>query len=442
VTELSAPSSRTRLGRIDARWLLGLSVAAGWTVLWLDPHQPNALAAIPILLGGLIVLELARRTDLQLRPVLIAIAAVIGMGVMRSPRLSGDLWSYALYGRMVAEYHVSPYTHVPAEFARDPFFFRVAPIWRHTPSVYGPVFVLLASIGALLAGNSAFMNRMFFQLLAVAALIPILWLIWRHTRNPAALAAIGLQPVVTISIVNGAHIDLLVGLAILGATLLVMDSRPGVAGTVVGLGALVKLTGGLAVIGLVPWIWRREGWRAAARFTGGCAVTSNARAISRLSIGNLGRLVTGLDVTGHGWVHEPEPLLRAVISSTALFVTFAVALAIAWRWSRDDSAVESAAGATAAYGFASAYVLPWYAGWWLPVSALTPARRVALFLSGIATLRLALYQLPNGDYASSSWFGAGALLNYAVPAVLLIAFTSCVLWPDRRPVETAPTPSA
>jgi hypothetical protein len=62
----------------------------------------------------------ARRPTLTLRAVVVAVAVVIGVAVTTVPRQSGDLWSYAMYGRIVAVHHASPYRHVPDEYPSDP----------------------------------------------------------------------------------------------------------------------------------------------------------------------------------------------------------------------------------------------------------------------------------------------------------------------------------
>ena len=46
-------------------------------------------------------------------------------------------------------------------------------------------------------------------------------LVWRRTRHPAAVAIIGLNPLVVVSVVNGAHNDAWVGLLVLVGVLLV-----------------------------------------------------------------------------------------------------------------------------------------------------------------------------------------------------------------------------
>ena len=55
----------------------------------------------------------ARQPALKLRAVVFAIAFVLGVAVTMAPQRSGDVWSYAMYGRIVAVHHASPYRHVP-----------------------------------------------------------------------------------------------------------------------------------------------------------------------------------------------------------------------------------------------------------------------------------------------------------------------------------------
>src|SRR5205807_6182249 len=97
--------------------------------------------------------------------------------VALAPTGSRDVWSYAAYGREVAIYHESPYVHRPAEHPADPIVERVSPGWRHTRSVYGPVFVGLASAIALATSNPLIL-RLTFQFLAAAALLASLFMIW------------------------------------------------------------------------------------------------------------------------------------------------------------------------------------------------------------------------------------------------------------------------
>jgi hypothetical protein len=199
--------------------------------------------------GGVLILLEHRSSCLRLAPVVGTIGVVMFVSVLVPPRTSNDLWSYAMYGRMVTVYDQSPYDHTPAQFRRDPLERRVSPRWRHRASVYGPLFVGVSALGSWVAGPSALVSRLYYQLLAALALATTLVVVWRSTRNMAALLFLGLNPVLVVITVNGGHNDALVGLAILGAALLAAKRRPAAAGAMIGVAALIKLTGGLALVG-------------------------------------------------------------------------------------------------------------------------------------------------------------------------------------------------
>ena len=172
------------------------------------------------LVAGLLVVTEHRSPRLGIAPVAVAIAITVGAAVAAPPRTSNDVWSYTMYGRMVTEHGTSPYNHSPADFRRDPFFERVSPRWRRRASVYGPVFVGVAALGAWVAGPSALTARLYFQLFAALALVAVLIVVWRTTRSTAAVAFLGLNPVLAVVVVNGGHNDMLIGGLLLGATLL------------------------------------------------------------------------------------------------------------------------------------------------------------------------------------------------------------------------------
>ncbi|MDQ1521627.1 MAG: alpha,6-mannosyltransferase, partial [Actinomycetota bacterium] len=189
------------------------------------------------------------------------ITAVLAIAIVLPPHGSRDVWSYVMYGRILEHYGVSPYTHVPSNFPHDPFLHLAG--WRGTPSVYGPVFVAIAAIGSRVAGNSVPAARLFYQGLSAGAVAIALALIWRRTRSPAALAMLGLNPLVVVSVVNGAHNDALVGLGILAAVLFVEDGRLRAAGIALAAVALVKITALLALPALIVFCAFKRGRNAA-----------------------------------------------------------------------------------------------------------------------------------------------------------------------------------
>ena len=61
-----------------------------------------------------------RHPTLTIKFVSAVVIAETAVSLLVMPRATGDLWWYAIYGRIVAVYHASPYTHVPATFPSRP----------------------------------------------------------------------------------------------------------------------------------------------------------------------------------------------------------------------------------------------------------------------------------------------------------------------------------
>jgi alpha-1,6-mannosyltransferase len=405
----------------------------------------HSVASVFVVLGagllvGLLVLFEHRDPRLGVVPVAVAIAITITASVIEPPRTSNDVWSYTMYGRMVTVHDASPYDHTPADFRNDPFFHRVSPRWIHRASVYGPVFVGTAALGALIAGPSSFVARLYFQLIAALALLAVLLVVWRTTRSVAALAFLGLSPVLAVIVVNGGHNDMLIGALLLGATLLMVKRRAGTAGALVGLAALVKLTAGLALIGLLFWAWRHHLRRVAARVLGAAAAVVVAGYLP--VVVSASHVLTGADKTvtnaspwngildrllrHDAWRNVPNPLapndtLRAFFY-VATVVVLVIAITLGWRNARRGRPDDAVGASLAAYPVAAEYAYPWYAAWALPVFAtdgLSPFGAVVWIQS---VVMVAALKLPLVVTAGPADAVLRVLLTYLAPVVLLVAF--------------------
>lgn len=434
-------SVRLRHDRFSAA--LAIIGATGAIALLLvgDRHLP-----IGITLAGLgvppiawFMLSAAERREHPCNPWLLATGTggLLLLAVALPPRGSQDLWSYVMYGRMISHHASNPYFHVPNDFRTDPFLRRVATGWRNTPSVYGPVFAAVAAFGSFVAGGSALAARLFHQGVAALAIVVALRLIWWRTRSTAAVALLGLNPLVIISVVNGGHNDALVGLAVLGATLLALADRPGWAGVCLALAALVKITALLAAPALLVWIAYRIGRRAATRFAlatgvavvvayaaaGWAAVTAlgtNGSLVSRASIWNLPLTLVG--ATGRRSSGTSGVNWLGVTAVVSVLLIGAIALSVAWHRCHTVDPATAVALALSAYLVVGMYVLPWYVVWMIPVAALStsrlPPRLVLLFCALLpAVYALKARALPHQVGPVWHWIGSGV-----VPVALLAAF--------------------
>lgn len=408
---------------------------------------------------GALFLRTVRGHALTKRRVLIVGALLVAIALITPPRGSHDIWSYAVYGRLVSAYHVSPFTHVPADFPHDSMLHLVARGWRHTGSVYGPVFVALSAAGTALTGSSALATRLFLQLLEALALGGALLIIWRRTRDPVALAFIALNPALII-VVNGGHNDIVVGLALLAGTLLLADGHPRRAGLVLAAGALVKLVLVLPLGALLIWAWRRRGPRAAveAGATAGItllaayALSGGTAALGPLFHASKQHSRSSLWQIATQWLAEPlgvhrQVLFRIVGDAAIVLVAATVVFVVLWVTRRgvarpsstSSTSVIVAGTAVLVFLLGGAYILPWYSAWSLPVLALVWYSRVAVLAAGQAALI-------GVAYAAPPIFGAvfSAYAEDVLPVLLAGALIYLVrsAWQGRLELRVGAEPSS
>ena len=402
---------------------------------------PSTLVVIvATVAGGTFAFLEQRRPSVGIRPVAAAIGLVLLAAVVVYPQSSNDVWSYTMYGRMVSVHDASPYHHVPADFPHDPFDRRVSPIWQHRGSVYGPAFVAYAAGVTFVAGDSVLLDRLLFQLGAALVVMLALWLVWRRTRSPAAVAWLGLQPVFGAIVVNSGQIDAFIGLAILVAAVLASQRRGAAAGFAIALASLVKITSLLALAGLVFWAWRRKERRVAVR-----AVVTAAATIAVVYLPFLAgasHVLSGADhmvTPGSPW-NLPAQLLvgkdagrdlaarllpnstLGVLFNLSLGLVVLAAIVVAWRWSRADTPDLATGAAAASYAIAAEYTLPWYAAWALPVVATRRPSPLAWVIWIQGAVLLAAWKLPTHHTGSVADTVLRGTLAYAVPIVLLVAY--------------------
>ncbi|QBD78218.1 hypothetical protein EPA93_20325 [Ktedonosporobacter rubrisoli] len=88
------------------------------------------------------------------RSLIVVLAGVIigGLALVLTPALlSRDAFVYAGYGRIAALYHTSPYFVTLSAYPHDPFI--LLDDWKDAPAAYGPLWLFISALGALVAGD-------------------------------------------------------------------------------------------------------------------------------------------------------------------------------------------------------------------------------------------------------------------------------------------------
>ena len=332
----------------------------------------------------LYVVVLTRVGDVSARVVVWAIVGLHVLFLLAPPLLSQDVFSYIAYARLGVKHSLNPYTHAPLDIPGDPVFGYAGSVGA--VSVYGPLFTLLTYPLAWFGLSGALWT---LKALAAACSLGIVGLVWKGAkllgRDPVLPAAfVGLNPLVLVHVVGGAHNEaLVVLLTVLGLVLVVGSSQLAVGTGVAAVGAGIKASAGLVLPFLV--LSDRQRWRQAliaavlvlvAMAAVGLAVFGT-HALDALSFLNSNQARS----SRWSFPYKTAQLLGAVLPGdrldyrTASRVLWGVAfgcvfLWLLWKTWRGGNPVRAAAWATFAILVASAWLVPWYILWLLPLAAL------------------------------------------------------------------------
>jgi hypothetical protein len=287
-----------------------------------------------------------------------------------------DLFNYIGYARLDAVHHLNPYVRLPLAAPRDPVF--AYSNWHGLRSPYGPLFTLLLMPVARLPLPAAYWV---YKVLATAASLGLLAALWACARRlgrppAAAVAFVGLNPLVVVYAVGGKHLEpLMMGCLVAGGLLmLVREELAG--GVVLAAAVAIKASAGLLAPVIALGTLRRG--RAVAGLAGGGLLLLVASLFAfgphLPDLRDQARLVNGYSVpslvgyaTGHGGA---DAQVRRTFTLAAL-AGCAVCAGVAWwlkRW-------VSPAGWAGLISIACvSWVMSWYVLWALPFAALSRSR--------------------------------------------------------------------
>jgi hypothetical protein len=424
-----------------------------------------ALALFAVLLVGAscaaaVALPYARRISVAGRPHLalaLGGAAVFGLTLMLLPSLpSDDVFSYILYGRIVAVHHANPLLTAPSTFPNDPFVRLV--FWRGVRSVYGPAWLAVSAGLTALAeafGGTLTGYVLLFKLLGVAAHLANVALIWAilgrlaPRRRLLGTLLYAWNPLCLLEFCASAHNDaLMLTFALLGIYLLMLRWE---AAALVAFGLSISIK--YVLLALLPFylvLVAREMIAAGAaprRIAGGLAwrlgVVVGVVALTAIpfwsgpaTLGSIiysppaqqldNSLVEALSwplrylLGAFGLGHAAAAALAQTLLKLAALIGFVVL------WLRLFPRVRTLESMLVAWGWtlfwyaavASGWFWPWYATWAVGIVALVPWGELtvaALLLSGgVLTLYafLPLYAAP--VYGLRAWIAFLPALGYVL----------------------------
>jgi hypothetical protein len=364
--------------------------------------------------GFLVLLRAAWRGEISMRSAL-ALSVAFHLAIVLLPLLiSRDVYSYIAHGQIVSVHHANPYVQTPADFPSFLTRTLVGPKWVDTPSVYGPLFSLLAGVVTRISTRlDALVDA--FRLIAIAASLATTFVVGavarrvRPSRAAFAVAAFGLNPVVLFHSAGSGHNDLLVALAIAIAAWCVVGDRTIWAVGILTCGALIKATAFLPLVLLVVWVIRRR--PPSERIRAGVAHAGVAIAIVALVAAPFFQLhdptLGMLELSAHeGWL-APSRFFRRVLDAISgdtlgvvARVAFGLALVVAVSVLVRAVARAAASGRPPAallggWGWSllaltllGPVLLPWYLAWSLPLIWILPGvPRVSLIvLAGVLSM--------------------------------------------------------
>jgi Glycosyltransferase family 87 len=324
----------------------------------------------------------------------VAVALALAVAAVAAAPVHSDLWSYQVYGRMVTEFHTNPYVDIPAHHLDDPVVQRAQRMYDGDPSVYGPIFTMVAATVAAATGTSDLPARLAWQGLTAVGAFLAAGLLKRNGASPRAVAAVLVSPCLVVQIVNGAHNDMLVGLAVLAGCLLISSGRVAWGYLALTLGTLVKLPAGIALIVATMWLLSSRRMGEALR---GCAVAAATFVALSVPFGLVASLrptmSAGNEVNATSWwnlfrgdwegfvwrpVRTSGPFAAQWMSVLAIGLPVLVAGVAAWRM-RCRPVHEPVVVGLVAWLVFALYPSGWIWGWVIPAAALLDGpKRIAV----------------------------------------------------------------
>jgi hypothetical protein len=304
--------------------------------------------------------------------------------LLAPPLFSGDVFGYISFARLDVLHGLSPYLFTANAAPHDAIFHLSG--WTNLTTPYGPLFTLLsdALVPFGIAGG-------LWALKGIAALTSLatVVLIWRVAprmgrSRRASIAFYGLNPLVLVFAVPGAHNEALIGMFVAAGAISILAGQEARGGLALVAASAIKASAALALPFALLGAPRRG--RAAASMALGLVL---AAIIGVIAFGPhvfsvAGALATQQGkIAGHSLPSQVSQWLGLGKLAPGVRVAFlalfgGVFVASLWRTWRGARWLDCYGWTTLALLAATAWLLPWYGLWALLPASLSSSRRLRI----------------------------------------------------------------
>jgi Glycosyltransferase family 87 len=326
-----------------------------------------------------------------------SVVALIVLYTIAPPLISKDIFSYISYARLGARHGVDPYTHGAFLFPNDPAYPYLG--WKHVPSAYGPLFTVATYPLAFVSVPVAMWTIKVVTAIASLGLVGLVWrCAQRLGRDPVqAVIWVGLNPILLVYGVGGAHNDLIMLMFMVAAVALVLARREGLAAASIVVSVAVKASGAV----MLPFLFLRSPERR--------RVVIGAL-IAFVPLVLMSYAAFGSGTTGQFKVLKRQQLLvssdsipaqlgnflglggvTSDVRLVARLAGFAALAYLAWRvWRGTIDWIAATGWSMIVFVVTSSWLLGWYALWPLPFAALSKDRRLQAATLGLLAYFVAM----------------------------------------------------
>jgi hypothetical protein len=344
-------------------------------------------------------------------------AGAVAVLVNITPVGSGDIASYAAYGR-IAALGQNPYTFTPLRLPGgrlNPYTEIVGVKWQNTPSVYGPVATWTHLLAAWIGGPKPWLTIWMLMILMGASFLAAGYILLRTAENPVRAVLLWVaNPLLIFELVIGGHLDAFLSLFAIAAVVLSRRcTRPWhdlAVGLLVGFAGGIKITAAFVAVAIAIPLIHDRAWARLARTAVVAGVTTFGLYIFTYGLGALGLAFADskLVISPTIWrlvqvtvQHYYGDHAEATVTNAFGFIWMPLVLLLAWYlYNRLSPDVPTVLAATCALTLAWMVVSPWQLPWYSAVAwvtlALLPRNSLTRWLT-IATAAIALMHFNGGQ---------------------------------------------